>query len=504
MSRSILFLIAFWVARHGAAQQPNVLLIIADDLGLDPVPGYMAGPVKAAMPNLGALMAQGLTFDNVWVNPLCSPTRSTILTGRYGFRTGVLNPGDLSLLPSNEVTLHQYLTNNGSGYASCIIGKWHLGGLQPDATYPNTMGVPHFAGVLTGAVSNYNMWPLTIDGTTTPSTDYITTALTDRAIDWIDQQTTPWLCWLAYTAPHTPLHRPPLFMHEQGPLPTDPDSIAANPLPYYLAMVESVDYELGRLLGSLTPAELANTLVIFIGDNGTDMDVIQSPYTPGHAKGTLFEGGVRAPLVMAGPGITRAAEREGALVNSTDLFATIVEVTGAVLPVYEDSRSLLPMFTQSGISVRSCLRADVSQGAVSGYAVRDERWKLIDQDNGSQLFFDLLNDPWESTNLLSGGLSIDEQLAYDALAADCASPLLIDGPGQQGLFVVHPNPAQDMVSVQAPLPLPITVRVCDALGRSLFSRSITNELDLRALAPGLYFLDLVQADRRTMVRLVKE
>lgn len=504
MLRRAAFALGTGIGLLGSAQQPNILLIIADDLGLDPVPGYMAGPEKASMPNLEALMAQGLTFDNVWADPLCSPTRSTIITGRYGFRTGVLNPGDLSLLPANETTLHQYLTDIGSGYASCIIGKWHLGGLQPDPAYPNTMGVPHFAGLLSGTVTNYNNWPLTIDGTTSQSTDYITTALTDRAIDWIDQQTSPWFCWLAYNAPHTPLHRPPLFMHDQGPLPTDPDSVAANPLPYYLAMVESVDFELGRLLASLSAAELANTLVVFVGDNGTSMEVIQSPYVAGHAKGTLYEGGVRVPLVIAGPGVTRAGEREDALVNTTDLFATVVESTGHTLPIYEDSRSLVPLFTQANMDPRSCLFTNVSQGAVVCDAMRNDRWKLIDLDNGTQLFFDLLNDPWESTNLLIGGLTVDEQLAYDALAAACASPLLIGEPDPQGLFVFHPNPARDMVAVQAPLPLPITVRVCDAFGRSLFSRTITDELDLSTLAPGLYFTELVQGERWSIVRLVKE
>ena len=297
----------------GFAQQPNILLVIADDLGLDPVPGYMPGPVKASMPRLEALMGEGLTFDNVWMNPLCAPTRSTILTGRYGYQTGVLNAAELSLLPADETTLHRYLSESGSGYASCIIGKWHLGGLDPDPAYPNVMGIPHFAGLLSGAVNNYYNWPLTIDGVTAQSSDYITTAITEMAIDWIDQQATPWFCWLAYTAPHTPLHLPPLNMHSQGALPTDQASITADPLPYFLAMTESVDYEMGRLLDALPPEVRANTVVIFMGDNGTDAGVIQMPYLPNHGKGTLFEGGVRVPLVIAGPAITRMGQHEEAL-----------------------------------------------------------------------------------------------------------------------------------------------------------------------------------------------
>ena len=170
------FVAALFIHLVSTAQQSNILLVIADDVGLDPVPGYLPGPQKATMPNLGALMAQGLSFDNVWASPLCSPTRSTIITGRYGYQTGVLNPGELSLLPADEITLHRYLTDNGSGYASCIIGKWHLGGSAPDPAYPNAMGVPHYAGLLSGAVNNYYTWPLTVNGSTSPSTAYITTA----------------------------------------------------------------------------------------------------------------------------------------------------------------------------------------------------------------------------------------------------------------------------------------------------------------------------------------
>ncbi|MBK8226806.1 MAG: sulfatase-like hydrolase/transferase [Flavobacteriales bacterium] len=486
------------------AQQPNILLVIADDVGLDPVPGYLPGPLKATMPNLSALMAQGLSFDNVWASPLCSPTRSTIITGRYGYQTGVLNPGELSLLPADEITLHRYLTDNGSGYASCIIGKWHLGGSTPDPAYPNVMGVPHYAGLLSGAVNNYSTWPLTINGSTSPCTEYITTKITDMAIDWINQQTAPWFCWVAYNAPHTPYHLPPLSMHSQGALPADQASINANPLPYYLAMLESVDHELGRLLAALTPAELANTVVLFIGDNGTEVDVIQAPYLQNHAKGTLYEGGVRVPFVMAGPGVTRAGEREDALVSSVDLFATIVELTGVALPAYEQSRSLVPLLTQSGQSVRSCLYTDVSITGSSGSAIRDARWKLINFDNGQQRFYDLLNDPWEEANLLLGGLTQAEQIAFDALNNAC--DLSTSVPAQQAgtSFSIRPNPVSDVLLVDAPSDAPVDVLIRDALGRVVLQQSATRRLELVGLKRGIYAVELEQRERREVIRMVKE
>lgn len=504
MYHRLLVLAAITFGPSCQAQRFTILLVIADDPGLDPVPGYMPGPQKAAMPNLMALMMQGLTFDHVWTDALCSPTRSNIITGRYGFRTGVLDPGQLSLLSANEITFYQYLANIGSGCSSCIIGKWHLGGPQPDPAYPNVMGIPHFEGLLSGAVNNYFNWPLTVNGVVTRSNEYITTALTDRAIDWIDQQISPWLCWLAYTAPHTPLHRSPLFMHDQGSLPVHPDSIAANPLPHYLAMVESVDHELGRWLSSLTPSELAHTMVIFMGDNGTDMSVVQPPYVPAQARGTLYEGGVRVPLVIAGPSILRPGEREAALVNSSDLFATIVDITGHTRSVYEDSRSLMPLFSQADPNFRPCLYANVSHGAWSGHSIRDERWKLIDMDNGTQLLFDLQNDPWETTDPLSGGLSAAEEQAYDQLITGCQLSTGSNEVTPKHRFALYPDPSSGEVLIRSPFKGPVEMAVFNVVGSLVWSFRATSSMELAELAPGLYFIELRQRGLSQFIRFVKE
>ena len=485
MSNIALPVLFFLAAALARAQQPNILLVIADDVGLDPVPNYMPGPVKATMPNLEALMAEGLTFDNVWADPLCSPTRSTIITGRYGYYTGVLNAGTASLLPSTETTLHRYLTDIGSGYASCIIGKWHLGGQPPDPAYPGIMGVPHYAGLLSGAATSYTNWNLTINGTTTPTTEYITTSFTDMAIDWIDQQSTPWFCWLAYTAPHTPLHLPPTNMHSQGALPADQASINADPLPYYLAMLESVDFELGRVLDSLTPEQRANTIVIFIGDNGTDTEVIQLPYTPFHCKGTLYEGGVRVPLVFAGPGISRMSEREPALVNSSDLFATIVELTGNTLPSYFDSRSLVPLLTQPDLAVRECLYAEVL-GNGDGHAIRDTRYKLITPNSGTPRFYDLLLDPWEATDLFGGTLTSEQSNALDALIGNCSITTTVSEDDD-----IDDHCTYDVTSGMITIQLSTAGRytVLDAAGRMALVGSLgqgQHMLDTAPLPAGMY------------------
>lgn len=407
------------VGLRSLAQQPNILLIIADDLGLDPTPGYLPGPTKAAMPHLESLMASGLTFDNVWANPLCSPTRATVISGKYGVSTNVLNVQELSTLALSETTIFEYLQQSNSGYDASVIGKWHLGGEAPTLTDPNDQGVPHYTGLLSGGVQSYFNWMQTTDGVQAMNGSYITQVLTDSALAWINTRTEPWFCWLAYTAPHAPLHRPPLFMHTQGPLSTDPDSISAHPLPYFMAMIESLDFQLGRLLDSIPPEVLSNTVIIFIGDNGTDGPVIQAPYTTERAKGSLYEGGVRVPLVITGPGITRHNEREAALVNSTDLFATIVELTGHALPQYEQSKSLVPLFTEPGIAHRACLRTEVDGQMNGGYAFREARYKVIVKTNGNQEFYDLEADPYEMNDLLLGTLTGDQQLALDLLFAGC-------------------------------------------------------------------------------------
>ena len=472
--------------------QQNILLVVADDLGLDPVPGYLSGPQKAAMPTLASLMDDGLTFDHAWASPTCSPTRATIMTGRSGEETGVLGVDTLGTLDLSETTVFEYLASINSGYATSLIGKWHLGGDQAAMDDPAQQGVPHFTGILGGGVQNYTSWPQVTNGDLTPNTDYITEVLTDSAIAWINAQTQPWLCWLAYTAPHAPYHLPPLYLHTQGALPTDSASIAADPLPYYLAMVESLDSELGRLLDALPPAVLANTTIVFIGDNGTPGEVVQSPYQSMRAKGTLYQGGVHVPLVISGAGVTRMGEREAAPVVSTDLFATLVELTGEALPVYASSKSLVPLLTQSGLGHRDCLQVDAYTFQGIGHAARDERYKLIDPGNGTERFYDLDNDPYENNDLqpMLGCLIPPVQQAYADLAAGCTSIVGVEeNAGTPGLGV-HPNPSAGGITISG-IPRPGGAVLLDQAGRSVMHMDLhqgSTTVDLSGLSPGTYVL----------------
>ncbi len=393
---------------------PNILLIIADDMGVDATPGYAVGNTKPSMPQLSALAKQGITYENAWAYPICAPTRATIITGKYGIETNVLNATNLSTLDTNETSLFQLIEYSNPGIFSFgVFGKWHL---SSDVTHPYWLGVGTFAGIQNGAVQDYNNWQFTRNQVTSTSTAYCTTAITNEAIDWINQQEQPWFCWLAYNAPHNPLHLPEAYLHNQGLLPSDQNSIDQTPLPYYMAMIESMDYEIGRLIRNIPATELENTIIIFIGDNGTARNVVQAPYAGTQAKGSLYQGGLHVPLIIAGKGVERKGQQESSLVHSIDLFATIAALTESPTAA-PNSYDITPSFALTNSSnLRNHLYAEVKTfGDTDGCAIRNERYKLIIYDNGREEMYDLIEDPYEKKDLLIGILNQEEQTNKNAL-----------------------------------------------------------------------------------------
>ncbi len=394
--------------------KPNILLVIADDLGKDATPNYTEGSIKPNMPTLQSLITLGITFDNLWSYPVCTPTRASILTGKYGSKTGVLEVGDdISIA---ETSVQNYIdTNTGNEYATAIVGKWHLSNNVSD---PTTLGIDYYAGLLNGGVASYTNWNLVENGLTSTSTEYTTTKFTDLAIDWVDAQTKPWFLWLAYNAPHTPFHLAPTSLHSQGSLPTDDASINANPTPYFLSAVEAMDSELGRLLSSLSAEEQANTIVIFIGDNGTPNQVAQSPYSAMRAKGSIYQGGVNVPMIVSGVGVNRMGARETALVHTTDLFATIGNIAGISTQQINNSTSFFDLLSDTNGSQREYVYTERSNGGAVSYAIRDANYKLIINSNGSEEFYNLTTDAYESSNLIGTTLSAEATIAKAALEAE--------------------------------------------------------------------------------------
>ena len=384
---------------------PNILLVIADDMGKDATSGFSEGSIKPNTPNLNNLKDTGLTFSNLWVNPTCSPTRASLLTGSYGYHTGVRWAGDE--LPASENIIHNYIskeTNNA--YGTAIVGKWHLSGNNPNIN-PESFGMDYFAGIAAGKVSDYYNWKLSEDGYSSTQTEYVTEHLTDLAIDWIGNQEKPWFLWLAYNAPHTPFHIPPSNMHAQGILPAYSTGMDAKP--YYMAAVEAMDFQLGRLIDAIPASELENTVIIFLGDNGTPNQVAQYPYSNQTVKGTLYQGGINTPMFISGNGVTRTGIDDN-LICGTDLFTTIANIAGIVVEEINDSKSFFPLLTSSG-TIRDFQYSEMDDKTNDMWTIRNNTFKLLVNANGNKSMYDLSVDKYEENDLLLGTLSSLQQIA---------------------------------------------------------------------------------------------
>lgn len=398
------------------ASSPNILLIIADDMGFDATNGFSEGDQKPFTPHLDSIMNNGLTFTNFWVNPTCAPTRASIISGTYGNTTGVLEVGDA--LPPEHTVLQSYINQNTANkYATAVIGKWHIA--DTNNFNPENLGIDYYAGLLSGAANSYTSWDFTEDGVTTTETDYITKKFTDLSISWVQEQTQPWFLWLAYTAPHRPFHLPPSEMHSQGDLPNDNASIDANPLPYYLAAIEAMDYQIGELLNAMSPEKRNNTQIIFIGDNGTPGPVAQSPYTRFTAKGSMYEGGINTPMFISGPSTTRTGT-DASLINGTDLYATIAGIAGVTIENIHDSKNFTSLLTEANLNFRDYIYAEVKDDNtnLNAWSIRNNTYKLIEYIDGSQEFYNLISDPYENIDLLENVLSSEEVNNKDALETE--------------------------------------------------------------------------------------
>lgn len=385
-----------------ADSSPNILFIIADDLGKDALSGFVEGSIKPTTPHIDEFRTSGLSFSNFWSYPTCSPTRASILTGKYGYRTGVKWAGDE--LDISETSLQKYIGDlSNDKYATAISGKWHLSGSNTSVN-PEVFGIDYYAGLVRGEAQSYNNWLLTEDTQSNFESEYTTTKFTDLAIDWISQQEKPWFMWLAYNAPHTPFHTPPIEMHSQGDLPEYMNGM--NPMPYYVAAIEAMDFQIGRLLDNLSSQEIENTIIIFIGDNGSPNEVAQSPFNSSTAKGTLYQGGINVPMFISGKGVSRTGVDEN-LICSTDLFATISELAGVSVNEINDSKSFKSLLTQNE-TIRNYQYAERTNGSSEKWAISNGKYKLIEGVNGNQEFFNLNNDPYEQDNLMNGSLTTNE------------------------------------------------------------------------------------------------
>ena len=385
---------------------PNILVILADDLGYADV-GFQ-GCKDIPTPELDALAASGIRCSNGYVShPFCSPTRAGLLTGRYQQRFGHENnpawlPDDPKVgLPLSQTTLPQTLKS--AGYATGCVGKWHLG--AHPSFHPNRRGFDEYYGLLGGGHVylpglkggvEYTI-PMDRNGQPEPLRGYLTEELGREAAAFIERrQSAPWFLYLAFNAPHTPLQATdPLLERVSG----IPDETRRK----YAALVVGMDDAIGqvrRVLAKTGQAE--NTLVFFFSDNGGPVDVTHSSNAPLRgAKGNLFEGGVRVPFVISWPARLAKGGTFDQPVSSLDVFATAIAVAKAQPPAGQplDGVDLIPALVDPGQTLPR-KRMFWRTGGGQSLAVREGKFKLLQQQGGKvERLFDLDADVSEQTDL---------------------------------------------------------------------------------------------------------
>jgi len=427
---------------------PNFIFILIDDMGWKDLACYGSGFYET--PNLDRLAAEGMRFTDAYAAcPVCSPTRASILTGRYPARVGITDWIDwaggvhpirgklidapyLRQLPRGETTIASVLSL--AGYRTWHVGKWHLGGPE---FFPEAHGFDvNVAGCQWGHPRNgyFSPWgfPNFPDG---PEAEYLTDRLTDEAIRLIEgNDGAPFFLNLWYYAVHTPIQAKTEHMekyrakaHDLGLdrmeafeagdfFPTEKKRhrrVTRRRLqsdPTYAAMVENLDLNIGRLLAALDEAGRAgDTLVFFTSDNGGLSTIEKSPTCNAplaEGKGWMYEGGTREPLIARWPGVIRPGSLCRAPVTSPDFFPTLLEAAGLDPQPerHRDGVSILPLLRQAG----SLDREDIfwhyphygNQGGTPGSSIRSGHWKLIEfLEEGKLELYNLQEDISERRNL---------------------------------------------------------------------------------------------------------
>ena len=441
----IIVIILTYYSYSVTAQSRNVVLIIADDLGKNYCDFYTDHLSTVNLTNVRRLLNRGIIFNNAWSNPLCSPTRAGILTGRYSFRTGVgdVVDGTNPKLNTNENIIPKVLNIYApNAISKACFGKWHVTSFAPAAyNVPTTMGFDHYEGSLLGAVgapgqlvNTYNNWTKITNGTSSTCTNYATTENVNNAISYLNSQpnTKPFFLWLAFNAPHTPYHLPPINLLTNNTLSGTQADITANPVAYFKAMNEAMDAEIGRFFDYLiSSGKWDNTDIIFIGDNGSDSLVAQT--TP--SKGSIYQGGITVPMIISGPDVINPNRSSDALVNTADLFATILELFGdtnwqtQIPTTVVDSKSLVPIILNQSTTSRPWIFSEIFKNptvAGDGKTIRNADYKLLKFTNGTEKFFNLTLNPSETNNLLQGTLSNVDVNNYNYL---CSQMALLVGTG---------------------------------------------------------------------------
>ena len=392
-------------ANAAEESRPNIVFILADDLGYGDLSCY--GRPDYQTPVLDKFAREGIRFtDNYAAAPLCTPTRCAYITGRYPQRLPVgleepLKKGspDVGLPPGHPTVATQL---KAASYHTALFGKWHLG-WKPKYG-PNSHGFDEFFGILSGAADYFTH--RSPDAPYAPKTDlhqdldpvertgYLTDLLSDKAVEFIGRQRSPFFLSLQYNAPHAPWEGPTdqgMDHEDHGP---GPMTAGGSPK-IYGAMVRSMDAGIGRVLAALQERDLdRKTLVIFTSDNGGERYSFNWPFS--FQKGYLWEGGTRVPAMARWPGVVPAGRETAQAAITMDWTATILAAAGAKAdPQYPlDGEDLMP--TCRG--VRDVYDRNLFWRTQLDQSARMGQWKYLN-DSGKEHLFDLANDPGEKADV---------------------------------------------------------------------------------------------------------
>jgi arylsulfatase A-like enzyme len=383
------------------ARPPNIVILLADDLGWADV-GYHHSEIHT--PNIDRLASQGTRFERYYAFPLCSPTRSALMTGRSPIRLGVvyatIEPFDDHGVPVEEHFMPQTL--KAAGYETAMTGKWHLGHTRR-AFFPNARGFDHSYGFLNGRIDYYTHdreggldWHR--DGKTDFEKGYSTELIGREAMRLIRERdrAKPLFLYVPFNAPHAPLHKPPRYMDNYA-------HIKDEDRRQFCATVQYMDDVIGRILATLDDEHMTNdTLVMFFSDNGgpTGLGAKNTPLRGG--KRSTYEGGIRVPMILRWPSRLKAGAVSNRVMTVMDVFPTFAGIAGTTprnkLPL--DGKNLWPALRSGRVEPREDLFFGTGSGSAFIYGVLHQEWKLVrtisrKDDKATNELFRIEEDPIE-------------------------------------------------------------------------------------------------------------
>jgi len=487
----------FSTALHAsAAEKPNIIVMVADDLGWADV-GFH-GNTEIDTPSLDRLAAEGAQLDRFYTTPICSPTRAALMTGRdpmrLGVAYGVIMPWDNIGVHPDEHFMPQSF--EAAGYQTAMVGKWHLGHAQ-QTFHPNERGFQHFYGHLNTEVgfyppfSNQGGFDFQRNGESIDDQGYETYLLADEVSRYIRERDKdlPFFLYMPFIAPHTPLDAPQALQDKYKDINTDLKPARSGPTdlsrtiasvqrmssvrPMYAAVVDAMDQAIGQVLDTLDDEGIAdNTIVLFFSDNGG------ASYAHGGAdnvplrggKGETFEGGIRVVSTMRWPAGIPAGSKMDSIMTAMDVFPTLAAAAG-IEPMNTrklDGRDMWPAISEGEKIPRNQLVFFGSEIPIYGQyflTAFDDEWKLVQQIEQSQQSFEITNqlfniaqDPNEHINLAQAHPDKVHSMNEAIMAWRKLHPIngtrsqLVPPPGWRAPknWASHPRPIAELQAQGAP------------------------------------------------------